>query len=350
MNKEIYRVIDANANRLMEGLRVVEEVCRFILDNKNLTEKMKSLRIRSKENLIKILNSKDILVGSRDSRKDVGRLMYPKSESDRQNYASIVSSNISRCQEASRVIEEFGKMISPEVGRAFKEIRFSLYDIEKDILEFTQLKKRSDKLNFDLYVVTDPDVLGKKSPVDAVKDAIKGGAKIIQLRDKKASIGQYFKWAKEINSICKKAGVTFIVNDYVDVCLALDADGIHIGQDDMPVDEVRKLIGHDKLIGLSTHSYEQASKGAKSGADYISIGPVFSTQSKPNTVPVGIPLIKRYIKEKNTLPFVAIGGINETNLEFVINAGAKRIAVIRAAIGQKDISRAVRDLRKKWIN
>ena len=348
MNPKILRIIDANINRLMEGLRVIEEVARFILDDTKLTWEIKSLRGKVKEGVL-LISKGDDLVSKRDSASDVGKNMYPASEADRTGISKIITSNVKRAEEAARVLEEFGKMADKDAGRVFKSVRFELYTIEK---ELTNLLSTVDRryLDFDLYVVTDPDVLGKRSPVEAVKAAIKGGAKVVQLRDKKASIGQYYKWASLIAPVCKKAGVTFIANDYLDVCMAVDADGIHLGQDDIPVHVARKLLGNGKIIGLSTHSFDQAMKGIRSGADYISIGPIFSTASKPNTKPLGLDLLKKIKpaikRSSNPIPFVAIGGINMDNISKVAES-SPRIAVIRAAIGEKDIAGPVKNLRKE---
>ncbi len=347
------RIIDANINRLMEGLRVVEDISRFGLNDKKQAQNIKLIRGKVKV-LARLLVGKHLdLISSRDSAGDVGRSLETKSEESRSDIFEIWMSNIKRAQEACRVLEEFFKLEPSVEWKAFKGIRYELYSIEKCLApELSTLSKRA-KLDFGLYVVTDPDVLGRISPVSAVKEVIKGGCKIVQLRDKKASIGQYYAWAKEIAPICKKASVSFIVNDYIDVCLAVEADGVHIGQDDVPVDVARKILGKSKMIGLSTHSYAQAIAGAKSDADYISIGPVFTTQSKPNTIPVGLKLVKQFVASKSgsMKPFVCIGGINENNIKSVIDiCGDKkpRVAVIRAAIGQKNIADSVRKLSKHF--
>ncbi len=349
MDPKIFRIIDANINRLMEGLRVIEEVARFILDDKKLTWKIKSLRGKVKGGVL-LMGRGDDLVSKRDSVSDVGKDLYPASEADRTELSKIITSNVKRAEEAARVLEEFGKMADKDAGRVFKAVRFELYTIEKELSESFKLSALNRKLDFDLYVVTDPDVLGKRSPVEAVKAAIKGGAKVVQLRDKKASIGQYYKWASLIAPVCKKAGVTFIANDYLDVCMAVDADGIHLGQDDIPVHVARKLLGNSKIIGLSTHSFDQAMKGISSGADYISIGPIFSTASKPNTKPLGLDLLRKITtaikRSSNPIPFVAIGGINMDNISKVAES-SPRIAVIRAAIGGRDVAGAVKKLRQR---
>lgn len=347
MQSSIFTVIDANINRLIEGLRVVEEIARFVWRDKELTKKIKYLRGKVKEAVFLASKGDERLLDSRNIKKDSGRKLYSEPEGKRPDLPSIITANIKRAQEAARVLEEFAKLIDPNVGREFKKIRFEIYEIEKCLCRGMRLYARADKLDFDLYVVTDPDVLGGRSPVDAVREIIKGGCRMIQLRDKKASIGQYYRWAKEISRICKNEGVTFIVNDYADICLEVDADGLHIGQSDVPVKVARKLLGYGKLIGLSTHSKEQALKGSKSGADYISIGPIFSTPSKPDNRTLGIEFVKWASKSIDT-PFVAIGGINGTNIRDVIKAGARRVAVIRAAIAPKDIASSTKKLGRAF--
>jgi len=365
MDTGISRIIDANINRLIEGVRVVEEVARFILEDKKLTSELKNMRARVGKLSSQMHESAQIM--SRDSKKDLGRYLYPESEGKRTNIPQIIAANIKRAEEASRVLEEFGKLIDPKIGLEFKDIRFELYELEKKInFSTSALQRFSSKLDFDLYVVTDPNVLAGRSPVHAVKEAIKGGAKIVQLRDKKASIGQYYKWAKDIMREIRRSvdqgigerNIKFIVNDYIDICLALDADGVHLGQDDVPVSVARKLLGPDKLIGLSTHSKEQALEGAQSGADYISIGPIFETPSKPGMKGLGVEFVK-WAAKNIKIPFVAIGGINESNIKDVIKAWEgrghlartnvnPRVAVIRAAIGKNDIAGAVRKLRRSF--
>lgn len=347
--RKIYRIIDANINRLLEGLRTLEEIPRFILNDAKLTEKFKQLRIKVKDTINNFGLGYDKLIYSRNAALDVGRNLYPKSEARRTSVTEIITSNLKRCTEASRALEEFGKLLKPEIGKYFKEIRYELYCLEKELFQKKMLIDVKKKMNFDLYVITDPDALAGRSPVSAVKDAIKGGCKMIQLRDKKAKIGQYYNWAKEISLICKKAKTAFIVNDYIDICQAVDSDGVHLGQDDVPILVARKLLGENKIIGLSTHDFNQAKAGAKSGADYISIGPIFQTPSKPNTKPLGIEFVKKIANSQSiNIPFVAIGGIDQDNLKDVVKAGAERVAVIRAAVGQKDVVGAVRRLRRHF--
>lgn len=236
MRSPVFTIIDANINRLMEGLRVVEEVSRFIIRDDKFIKKIKDLRAKVKEAVSRAHKGDEKLLDSRDIHKDAGRKLYSESEGKRTDISAIVTANIKRCQEAARVLEEFGKLMDPNIGKRFKDIRFALYEIEKGICKGMRMHAPASKLDFDLYVVTDPDILDNRSPVSAVKEIIKGGCRMIQLRDKKASIGQYYKWAKAISEICRGVSryappekrVKFIVNDHADICMEVEADGLHI--------------------------------------------------------------------------------------------------------------------------
>jgi len=170
-----------------------------------------------------------------------------------------------------------------------------------------------------------------------------GGADIVQFRTKKTSVEEAVDIGKKIKDLLKGKNVLFIVNDNIKLALELDADGIHLGQDDLPIDTARTLIGKEKIIGLSTHSIAQMHEAVKKDVDYISIGPVFSTPTKPDYKAVGLDIIKIASKEIK-LPFVAIGGIDESNIKDVILAGAKRIAVVRAILSSQDPFTATKNL------
>jgi len=339
MENKVLRIIDANLNRAMEGIRVVEDVVRFVWNHKALAQKLKNLRSELKELSDDLPISKLELLKARKSDYDVGADLYSRGEGRRSDITEIITSNLKRTQEAIRVLEEFGKTFGQKFGRGFKALRFKVYDLEKEIVEVTAKKGR---LDFDLYVITDPD--SKYPHEEIAKKSIAGGAKIIQLRDKKVMLGEYFKYAKKIREITKKAGVTFIVNNYVDICKASDADGVHLGQQDVPISVAKELLGEEKIIGVSTHSVAQAIKAEKQGADYISVGPIFATPSKSGFMPVGTSII-REVKKKVKIPFVAIGGIDESNIREVLRAGAKHVAAIKAISTKRNITNAVKELR-----
>ncbi|MBU0573918.1 MAG: thiamine phosphate synthase [Candidatus Margulisbacteria bacterium] len=313
---QIFRILDANANRAMEGLRITEELSRFVLDDHKLTYEIKKLR----GELAKAIKQlpKDKLLSARQSLKDVGRKTYSKTEAKRSNLMDIFNSNIKRSQEALRSLEEFSKLINPSLGKKFKDIRFRSYEVEKQLSKLL-------KLDFYLYMVSDP----KYKPIESIKKAIKAGVKIVQLRDKGTSKADYLRQAKKVREIAKRAGVVFIVNDYIDIAKRVDADGIHLGQDDPPPQVARKTLGDYKIIGISTHNLSQALKAQKDGADYISVGPIFKTPSKPGVKPLGVMALKR-IRKKISIPIVAIGGIDPSNIAQIHKTGVSRTAGIRA--------------------
>ena len=198
-----------------------------------------------------------------------------------------------------------------------------------------------------IYGITGDNFSHGKSNLECVKAMIDGGIKIIQYRDKTKSIKEKVKEAKEIRELCKEHGVIFIVNDHVDIAILVDADGVHIGQDDMDPADVRKLIGDDKIIGLSTHSEEQGMKAyLNPDVDYIGVGPIFPTTTK-DTAPVGLEYLEYAVKNLH-LPFTAIGGIKEHNLHEIISRGAKTVCLVSDIVGADDIAEKVRQLYKMF--
>ena len=193
-------------------------------------------------------------------------------------------------------------------------------------------------LPFDLslYLVTDNSYLKGRALTDIVREAIAGGVTMVQLREKEASSIEFYKKALAIKEITKAANIPLIINDRVDIALAVDADGLHIGQSDLPYAVVRKMLGYDKIIGLSVETIEQAKEANNLDVDYIGISPIFSTPSKTNTyASFGIEGIKK-IASFTKHPAVAIGGINLSNAKEIMKAGANGIAVISAIIGDEN--------------
>lgn len=202
--------------------------------------------------------------------------------------------------------------------------------------------------DFRLYVIIDVKTARGRDLVDIAGEAIAGGADIIQLRDKGSPARDVVETGRAIRKAVDRDKAIFIINDRPDIALAVGADGVHLGQEDLPVIAARSILGKDKIIGLSTHSLEQAVEAQNSGADYIGVGPIFSTPTKPEYKAVGLEIIKK-VKEINRLPFVVIGGIDASNIDDVIAAGAGRIAVVRAVCGAEDIKGAAKKLKDKLI-
>lgn len=189
--------------------------------------------------------------------------------------------------------------------------------------------------NWKLYLVTDPS--GSKSrPLEStVELAIEGGADVVQLRDKNASREELAAQALRILKVTRPKGVALIINDHMEVCRQVGADGVHLGQEDASYAEARQILGEAALIGRSTHSPEQGLAAQKEGFDYIGVGPVFQTPTKPSYVPVGLDLV-RFASQNIRIPFVAIGGIDGENAAQVRGAGAKTVAVVRAIMAAQD--------------
>lgn len=198
-----------------------------------------------------------------------------------------------------------------------------------------------------IYGITGDNFSNGRSNYFCVEEMIKGGIKIVQYRAKTKDTREKVKEAREIRELCRKNGVIFIVNDNVDIALLVDADGVHIGQEDMHPDDVRKLIGDNKIIGLSTHSEKQGMEAYKNpNVDYIGVGPIFPTTTK-DTTPVGLGYLEYAVKNLD-LPFVAIGGIKAHNIDAIIAKGAQRICLVSEIVGADSISDMARNLQEKF--
>ncbi|MEF3307270.1 thiamine phosphate synthase [Paenibacillus sp. GYB003] len=192
--------------------------------------------------------------------------------------------------------------------------------------------------DFKLYAITGEQFHPGRPLAEVMEEAIRGGCDIIQLRDKKSAKRDVLAKARTLRELTRRYGVTFIVNDHIDVALAVDADGIHLGQDDLPLAEARK-IAPGKIIGISTHAIEEARQAERDGADYIGVGPVFPTKSKEDVV---APVTTEYVRQvaaEIRIPFVAIGGIKLHNVDQVLEAGATRICAISEIVGSADVKR-----------
>lgn len=199
--------------------------------------------------------------------------------------------------------------------------------------------------DIDLYFITDSR-LTRKTVLEDVKSAIRAGVKIIQYREKGEGTGDMIKEAKGISELCKKNNVLFIINDRVDIVLAVDADGVHLGNKDMTYSIARKILGSKKIIGLTVHNIREAVEAERIGADYVGVSPIFETKTKLDAGrPAGLKLIKD-IKKAIKIPFVAIGGINENNLGSVIEAGARSIAAISAIVTKDNVEKECKKFRE----
>lgn len=336
----IWRIIDANINRTSEGIRVIEDILRFGFNAKELTESMRNLR----HSLRKLFSKHDLnLINWRNSEKDIGKDISQSSLNDsKTNIKQLLLSNFKRLQEGLRTIEENLKIVSEyQKSKEVEKIRFQTYTEEKKCINL--FRKDFPK---GIYALTAEKFSKNRDNISVVKEMIKGGVSIIQYREKLKSPKEKLKECREIRKMTSDNGIMFIVNDDVDIAVLTDADGIHIGQDDLPADEVRRLVG-DKIIGLSTHSPEQYRKAANSEADYIGVGPIFKTYTKENVCdPVGLEYLE-FAVEQSAVPFTAIGGIKEHNIEKVLERGAETIALVTEIVEADDICEKIKRINSK---
>ena len=203
-------------------------------------------------------------------------------------------------------------------------------------------------VNYSLYLVTDRKLMSTNTLEEAVTQALEGGCTVVQLREKNCSSREFFETAIKIKEICHSFNVPIIINDRVDIALAADCDGVHVGQKDLPANFVRKIIGENKIVGVSASTLEKAIEAEKNGADYIGCGAVFSTSTKTDTNSVTIQQIKE-IKKNINIPVVAIGGIKQENIHLLNNTGIDGVAVVSAVIAQKDIKSAAKEMLNKSV-
>jgi len=200
------------------------------------------------------------------------------------------------------------------------------------------------KIDYSIYLVTDRELMSTETLEEAVEQAIIGGCTLVQLREKDCSSFDFYNTAVKVKEITDKYNVPLLINDRLDIALAVDAAGVHVGQSDLPATVVRKIVGEDKIIGVSTGSLEQAIKAQKDGADYIGVGAMYATGTKKDANPTSMEELKK-IRENVSLPIVVIGGINKERIKDFEGMGISGLAIVSAIIAQKDISQATRELK-----
>lgn len=337
---DIWRIVDANLNRIGEGLRLLEDMARLILNDAELTQQLKNMRhelVRGERSL------QQQLLQARDSEGDVGVNMEVPGEERRREIPVAIVANARRVQESLRVMEEIAKAPGLELdSEKFKQARFSLYTIEKELFSKMLRQDKTRRLH-GLYVIIDTQALSGRNHIEVASQAIRGGAKTIQLRDKVHSKRELLPIAQGLRDLCAEQDVLFIMNDYLDVAFAVDADGLHVGQDDLPVKVARRLLPIDKILGCSARTVDKAIKAQSDGADYIAVGAMYPTHSKETAEVVGTERLKQ-IRQAVTLSLVAIGGINKENVTQVLAAGADAVAVISAVMEAGDVAEASRQI------
>ena len=319
------RVIDANLNRCREGLRVLDDFCRFVLDDRTLSEQVKSLRHRIADATGKL--PAGLLLAARDTVNDVGTDIRTESEYRRTSAAHVVEVNLKRVQESLRSLEEFGKVLDSGFAKEIEQIRYQVYTLE------AALSRTANPLRARLHAARLYMLLTGSQCVAAldwtIREAAAGGVGVFQMREKDGTDRELIDRARQIRRWTRETNTLFIVNDRPDIAVLAEADGIHVGQDDLGIASVRRIVGAEMLIGVSTHTVEQVRRAVLDGADYLGIGPVFPSSTKTFEALAGLEFVSASSAMTQT-PMFALGGITPENLQQVIAAGANRVAVSSA--------------------
>ncbi len=343
MERAVYRIIDANFNRSREAIRVIEEFCRFALNSGPLTERAKQIR-HELSSAVGRLNA-GRLISSRDTLGDVGVGKTVDGQLVRGELRDCFTAGCKRLTEALRVLAEMTQTQDRSVAETIEKLRYTAYTLEKDIALFSDAFEKFKGVR--LYVI-----ITNNLPADIISLTCKcaaSGADCIQLRAKAVEDDKLFAVAVEFVRICKDAGVLSIINDRVDMAVAASADGVHLGQNDLPIEQARKLQLAPLIIGKSTHSPRQLRAACEEWPTYAALGPVFATETKPTAEAVGLDYVRQatVMLADTGICNVAIGGITLDNVEDVLRAGAKAIAVCAAVTKASDPAAACRALKEK---
>ena len=350
--RAVYRILDAAANRASEGMRTIDQWLRFGLNDAALTESSKQIRHDFAAALAQI--DRRSLLHARDTDGDVGTSLGTESEYQRANVRDVLTAASGRVQQSLRVLEEYGKTIDTGFAKQIEQIRYRTYTLYREIELLTRPSDRATRLqNAQLYLLLDCRCSGDDFAeyVESLADA---GVDVFQLRDKSATDRTLFERARMGTQIANRNGSLFIVNDRVDIAAAALADGVHVGQDELPVPAAREILGVDRLIGVSTHNMDQVRQAFQCGADYLGCGPTFPSTTKQFSDHAGTVFLEQVCQSTQLAarPAFAIGGIGPNNVDQVIATGFRRIAVT-AAINQsadpiasaKQLRRALGDLK-----
>ena len=342
MSAPVLRILDANANRAREALRVIEDYARFALNDKALCEALKHLRHDLTAALAPLLPD---AILHRDTPNDVGTDTKTPAELTRDDAAHVVTAAGKRLGEALRSLEEFSKTVSPPTAAALEQLRYRFYNTEAAVARTLHPPAtRFDHVR--LYVLITESAC-KRPWLDVAREALLGGADCLQLREKSLDSGELLTRARQLVPLCRQFNALSIINDRPDIAVLSDADGVHVGQTDLPPVEARKIIGRHKILGVSTHSLPQAQQAVRDGADYIGVGPIFRSPTKPRDILPGPALAREIAAAHLPIPAVAIAGITESNLHEVLATGLRAIAVTAAVTGCDDVQSATRRLKEK---
>ncbi len=340
MDDAVARILDANLNRAREALRVVEEAVRFGADDADLTAALKQARHDLGAAVGRL--DADALLAARDTAGDVGTTIDTESERDRGSTDDVVVSAFKRLTEALRVLAEYGKTVDAGFAAAIEQLRYRCYDLEARVRFEPWRRQRFADVR--LYVLL-TESLCSGDWLKVAEQAIDGGADALQLREKDLPDAELLRRAHALRELTRRRDALLIINDRPDIARLVDADGVHVGQDDLPVAAARRIVGRRIIVGKSTHTLDQARAALAERPDYVAVGPMFSSTTKPQDHIAGPETLAAVLAETD-LPCVAIGGITAQNVGELTAVGCRCIAVCSAVVSEPDVRSAAEALRR----
>jgi len=351
MNIAALRILDANLNRAREAMRVLEEHVRLVREDAALCQKLKQMRHR----LAKIAEcfGSQALLSVRDIRADVGTDISTETERQRNDSAHVARAAAKRLTESLRCVEEYGKIINAAAAMQVQQLRYDAYALEQDI--FTGLPRCKVLWRARLHVLI-TDALCNGPWQEVCKQALAGGADVLQLREKTLSDRELLDRAHRLRDLTRRFEALLVINDRPDIARLADADGVHLGREDLPISEARRIIGINGLVGVTVHSVVEARAALAQQPDYLGVGPMFASQTKPQLTPpqqrdepTGPALLVEL--QETAVPLVAIGGITTKNISALISrlpdAQNLQVAVCQSVIAADDPAAAAADLKEK---
>ncbi len=325
----LYRIMDANFNRAREALRVMEEYCRFGLNHPALSAQAKQCRHRLCRAMKGIDPQK--LLACRNTAGDVGRELQVENQLRRQSPEDCFTAAAKRATEALRALAESSQAANPDIAAEAEKIRFEVYDLEKKSVLYSAAKHKLETVRLYVLINTGPQT-SRQDILSLAKICMDSGADCLQLRAKNISDGPLLELAQEFTAQCKNSGIVSIINDRVDIAVLSEADGVHLGQNEIPVSAARQIAKGPLIVGVSTHDLNELNAAIDAGCDYAAIGPAFASPTKPNLTISGLDYINQAVPilRQAGIFHVAIGGINSQNVTALLNAGVRAVAVSSA--------------------
>jgi thiamine-phosphate pyrophosphorylase len=327
---DVARMLDANANRAREALRMLEDIARFSLNHAALAHAAKQLR-HDLQQALSVL-PEGWLVAHRDTLGDVGTNLSTETEALRTSTYSLATAAGKRATEALRVLEETSKLVQPSPAPRFEHIRYRAYELERQLLAVLP-SGRCPQWKVCLLLTTSTCMRPWK---DVLTASLKAGIDCVQVREKNMLTRALIEHTTSVLDLARQHNASVIVNDRVDVALACRADGVHVGQTDMTVSQVRALAGHSLHVGVSTHGMEEAARAVADGADYCGVGAMFASPTKPGLAISGPAYLAKFVQAHPDMPHLAIGGINVDYIDQLVAHGVRGVAVGTAVCAAQD--------------